>query len=83
MPVQNNLIADLVPTNQQSTAFLFEVVVVPTILSSILNLFFKICLIDSSESVTIYVNFISTTHFLNNMYYHFIILTLRSQFYII
>ena len=39
MPVQNNLIADLVPTNQQSTAFLFEVVVVPTILSSILNLF--------------------------------------------
>lgn len=39
MPVQNNLIADLVPTNQQSTAFLFEVVAVPTIFSSILNLF--------------------------------------------
>lgn len=39
MPVQNNLISELVPTKQQSTAFLFEVVVVPTILSSILNLF--------------------------------------------
>ena len=39
MPVQNNLIAELVPTKQQSTAFLFEVVVVPTIFSSILNLF--------------------------------------------
>lgn len=39
MPVQNNLIAELVPTKQQSTAFLFEVVVIPTIFSSILNLF--------------------------------------------
>lgn len=39
MPVQNNLISDLVPVKQQSTAFLFEVVVVPTIFSSILNLF--------------------------------------------
>lgn len=39
MPVQNNLISELVPTKQQSTAFLFEVVVVPTIFSSILNLF--------------------------------------------
>lgn len=39
LPTQNKLIGIIVPKKQQSTAFLFQLVIVPTILSSILNLF--------------------------------------------
>lgn len=39
LPTQNKLISEIVPKHQQSTAFLFQLVIVPTVLSSILNLF--------------------------------------------
>ncbi|WP_297633240.1 MFS transporter [uncultured Clostridium sp.] len=39
LPTQNKLISILVPKKQQSTAFLFQLVIIPTVLSSILNLF--------------------------------------------